>query len=48
MAYDDPMEDMHRLRQTGSVLEYKSQFEVISNRIQGMTAKINSVVSLVV
>lgn len=39
MAYDDPMEAMHRLRQTGLVLEYKTQFEVISNQVRGLSGK---------
>ena len=37
-AYDDPMETLTRLRQTASVSLYKAQFEVLSNRIKGLSA----------
>lgn len=33
------MEAMYRLRQTGSIVDFKSQFEVLSNRIKGMSVK---------
>lgn len=39
MTYDDPMETMRRLRQTGIVLEYKTQFKAISNRVKGLSEK---------
>lgn len=39
MAYDYPMEAMHRLRQIGFVIEYITQYEVISNRIEGTNEK---------
>ena len=37
-AYDDPMETLTRLRQTASVSLYKTQFEMLSNRIKGLSA----------
>ena len=37
-TYDDPMETLTRLRQTTSVSLYKAQFEVLSNRIKGLSA----------
>lgn len=37
-AYDDPMETLIRLRQTVSVALYMAQFEVISNRIKGLSS----------
>ena len=36
-AYDDPMEMLTRLRQTATVAMYKAQFEVLSNRIKGLS-----------
>ncbi|XP_041009475.1 uncharacterized protein LOC121253540 [Juglans microcarpa x Juglans regia] len=33
-AYDDPMEDITRLKQTSSVAEYKARFEALSNRLK--------------
>lgn len=33
------MEAMYRLCQTGSIVDFKSQFEVLSNRIKGMSVK---------
>ncbi|XP_075666089.1 uncharacterized protein LOC142635932 [Castanea sativa] len=36
-AYDDPMEMLTRLRQTASVTTYKTQFEILSNRIKGFS-----------
>lgn len=39
MVYDDLMEALHRLRQTASVIEYKAQFELLSNRIRGLSEK---------
>lgn len=39
MVYDDPMEDLHRLRQTTTVIVYKTQFEVLSNRIRGLSKR---------
>ena len=37
-AYDDPMETLSRLRQTTTVAIYKAQFEVLSNRIKGLSS----------
>ena len=37
-AYDDPMETLTRLRQISSVVVYKAQFEVLSNRIKGLSS----------
>ena len=37
-AYNDPMETLTRLRQTALVSLYKVQFEVLSNRIKGLSA----------
>ena len=37
-TYDDPMETLTRLRQTFSVVVYKAQFEVLSNRIKGLSS----------
>lgn len=34
MVYDDPMEALHRLSQTSTITEYKTQLEVLSNRIR--------------
>ncbi|KAF5481388.1 hypothetical protein F2P56_002043 [Juglans regia] len=36
-AYDDPMESLTRLRQMGSVEEYKDKFESLSNRLRGLS-----------
>lgn len=36
-AYDDPMGAFTKLQQTSTVDEYQSQFEVLSNRIPGLT-----------
>ena len=36
-AYDDPMETFSRLRQTTTVAIYKAQFEVLSNKIKGLS-----------
>ena len=36
-AYDDPMECLNKLKQTSTVSNYKSQFEVLSNRIKGLS-----------
>lgn len=33
---DDPMQTLTRLRQTTTVEAYKSQFEVLSNRLKGL------------
>jgi len=33
---DDPMETLVKLKQTGSVEEYKSQFEYLANRVSGL------------
>jgi hypothetical protein len=35
-SYDDPMETLVKLKQTGSVEEYKSQFEYLANRVSGL------------
>jgi hypothetical protein len=32
-SYDDPMETLLKLKQTGSLEEYKTQFEVLVNRV---------------
>ena len=37
IAYDDPMELLTRLRQTATMSMYKAQFEVLSNRIKGLS-----------
>ena len=37
IAYDDPMEILTRLKQTASVSSYKAQFEVLSNKIKGLS-----------
>lgn len=36
-ANDDPMECLTKLKQTSTVSNYKAQFEVISNRIKGLS-----------
>ena len=36
-TYDDPMEMLTRLRQTTIMAMYKAQFEVLSNRIKGLS-----------
>ena len=36
-AYDDPMEVLTRLRQSSTVALYKAEFEVMSNRIKGLS-----------
>ena len=37
-AYDDPMETLTRLGQTTIVAVYNAQFEVLSNRIKGLSS----------
>ena len=37
MAYDDPMEALTRLKQTTTVVSYKGNFEILSNRIKGLS-----------
>ena len=37
MAYDDPMKVLTRLRQTSTVALYKTEFEVMFNRIKGLS-----------
>ncbi|XP_059456434.1 uncharacterized protein LOC132186472 [Corylus avellana] len=32
-AYDDPMETLSKLKQVGSLEEYKTQFEILANRV---------------
>ena len=32
-SYDDPMEALSKLKQTGSLEEYKTQFELLANRV---------------
>jgi hypothetical protein len=32
-AYDDPMENISKMKQDGSLYEYKTQFEVLANRV---------------
>lgn len=34
-AYEAPMEELTRLKQTTSVVVYKGQFKALSNRIKG-------------
>lgn len=46
-AYDDIMEILTRLKEMGSVEEYKSSFEISSNRLRGLSDT-NKVVFLVV
>ena len=36
-AYDDPMEALTRLRQTSTVALYNGEFEVLANRIKGLS-----------
>ncbi|XP_035543565.1 uncharacterized protein LOC118347658 [Juglans regia] len=36
-AYDDPMEALTRLKQTGSIAIYQAQFEALSNRLRGLS-----------
>ena len=36
-TYDDPMEALTRLKQTTSVVSYKGNFEILSNRIKGLS-----------
>lgn len=36
-AYDDPMESLTRLCQTGIVDEYKANFENLSNRLRRLS-----------
>ena len=36
-AYDDPMEALTRLQQVSSVVAYKGNFEILSNRIMGLS-----------
>ena len=36
-AYDDPMEALTRLKQTSTVVSYKGNFEILSNRIVGLS-----------
>lgn len=36
-TYDDPIEQLTRLRQVGSMEEYKSAFEVIANRLRRLS-----------
>ncbi|XP_041011286.1 uncharacterized protein LOC121255061 [Juglans microcarpa x Juglans regia] len=38
-AYDDPMEALTRLKQVHSVTTYKAEFELLSNRIKGVSEK---------
>ena len=38
-AYDDPMESLTKLRQVGSVVHYKGQFESLSNRVKELFEK---------
>jgi hypothetical protein len=35
-SYDDPMETLLKLKQVGSVEDYKSQFENLANRVIGL------------
>ena len=36
-AYEDPMEALTRLQQTSDVVNYKGQFETLSNRIRDLS-----------
>ncbi|KAF5465151.1 hypothetical protein F2P56_015182 [Juglans regia] len=36
-SYDGPMEQLTRLRQVGTVEEYKAHFEALSNRLRGLS-----------
>ncbi|KAF5481507.1 hypothetical protein F2P56_002149 [Juglans regia] len=36
-AYDDPMEALTRLKQSGTVAAYMSQFEALANRVRGLS-----------
>ena len=36
-ACDDPMEALTRLKQTSTVVSYKGNFEILSNRIVGLS-----------
>ena len=36
-AYDDPMETLTWLKQVSSVVAYKGNFEILSNRITGLS-----------
>ena len=36
IAYDDPMEALTRLKQTTTVISYKGNFEILSNRVMGL------------
>lgn len=36
-AYDDPMQELTHLKQTGTVSAYKAQFESLSNRLRGLS-----------
>ena len=37
IAYDDPMVALTRLKQVSSVVAYKGNFEILSNRITGLS-----------
>ncbi|XP_035545954.1 uncharacterized protein LOC118348438 [Juglans regia] len=37
--YDDPMESLTRLKQVSTVNDYKYEFEILSNRIRGLSEK---------
>ena len=36
-AYDDPMKALTKLKQTSTMIAYKGNFEVLSNRILGLS-----------
>lgn len=38
-TYDDPMEDLTRSKQVSLVTSYKTEFELLSNRIKGISKK---------
>lgn len=38
-AYDDPMEALSQLKQVNSVTTYKTDFELLSNRIKDVSDK---------
>ena len=37
MAYDDPIGSLTKLKQTSTVIAYKGNFEILSNRIFGLS-----------
>lgn len=39
LAYEDPVGTFTKLRQTRSVKEYQTQFEILSNKIHGVSVE---------